>query len=551
MSEDSAPIFNGTNATLEAQLARQALLELCERYQLSPYVYIAFAPIWLAALAEWLHSVCYKHASIANDLHRLLLWVPTIELLCCTFNVGYFWTCPWDHLIEQMVGACWIIVTILKEPVMLVCLLMVAKGWRTTRERLSPREVYMSAVIVGLLYASVVVQFAIAHWAALVPMLLMWLLMLINVVGSTLTNLRFLKAQLIALRTFNIDATTTPVYTKYLMFRSLLASTAAYYLLDLALFLVAYQRLIPPWASAICRQSLEAGTALLIGRAFRARPLNAMFEQVQQLAVDLAGDLLPQISTVTIDVSALRGDGTVPWSRSINLRDGVQPSTADLITQPKGAGPPDLLLVLNPADDLSEGEGVLAGGTTRAVSRALVVAIRDAAQAGDDGSGSGSGTGGRGIGGGRGVGSRGGTGSRATGGGGSSSSSSSNASGHAVPRSVGSGGRLAVPMTSLRQFVRAATPWDASAEPGTGAARSGRSGGDEIPRDGIQLSALPSTTLQPSATTTRPPPSAGEQPAPRAAAAGASHGASRSATPSPAESPSSGGENGGPVVQRF
>ena len=45
--------------------------------------------------------------------------------------------------------------------------------------------------------------------------------MLINVMSSVLTNLRILKAQLLALRTLNVDATTTPAYTKFKMFVSL------------------------------------------------------------------------------------------------------------------------------------------------------------------------------------------------------------------------------------------------------------------------------------------------------------------------------------------
>ena len=39
--------------------------------------------------------------------------------------------------------------------------------------------------------------------------------MLVHVMAAISTNLRILKAQLLALRRFNIDATTTPVYVKY------------------------------------------------------------------------------------------------------------------------------------------------------------------------------------------------------------------------------------------------------------------------------------------------------------------------------------------------
>ena len=47
------------------------------------------------------------------------------------------------------------------------------------------------------------------------------------------------------------------------------------------------------------RQALELAGTLVVGYKFRPRPLNAMFEQTQQLAMDLASEMLPQISTVT------------------------------------------------------------------------------------------------------------------------------------------------------------------------------------------------------------------------------------------------------------
>ena len=38
-----------------------------------------------------------------------------------------------------------------------------------------------------------------------------------------------------------------------------------------------------------------------------------MFEQVQRIALDLAEEILPQITTVTLDERALRGEG---WASS-------------------------------------------------------------------------------------------------------------------------------------------------------------------------------------------------------------------------------------------
>ena len=125
---------------------------------------------------------------------------------------------------------------------MLVCLLLVAKGWGITRTRLSVGELGVSSIVVVLLYSSIVVQFAVAHWSSVVPMLVTWAVMLVNVVASVVANLRVLKAQLLALRSFNVDATTTPAFTKYRMFRTLLVCTVLYYVADLTLFVLAVLR---------------------------------------------------------------------------------------------------------------------------------------------------------------------------------------------------------------------------------------------------------------------------------------------------------------------
>ena len=141
-------------------------------------------------------------------------------------------------------------------------------------------------------------------------MLVMWLLMLINVAVSIMTNLRVLKAQLLAIRSFNVDATTTPAWVKYKMFRRLGLYVTAYYLLDLFLFILQWRKLAAPWVPALFRQVLESLTCIAIGVAFRPRPLSAVFEQVQEVVRTLANDLLPQIDTVTVDFASLKGGST-------------------------------------------------------------------------------------------------------------------------------------------------------------------------------------------------------------------------------------------------
>ena len=48
---------------------------------------------------------------------------------------------------------------------------------------------------------------SVGSWARVIPMLCMWFALLCNILASSFWNLRVLKAQLLALRSFNIDVT--------------------------------------------------------------------------------------------------------------------------------------------------------------------------------------------------------------------------------------------------------------------------------------------------------------------------------------------------------
>ena len=78
------------------------------------------------------------------------------------------------------------------------------------------------------------------------------------------------------------QATTTPAYTKYRMFRALLYCASLYFVLDATIFFaLATNHHVQQWVSAASRLALELVATLAIGSAFRARPLNALFEHVQ------------------------------------------------------------------------------------------------------------------------------------------------------------------------------------------------------------------------------------------------------------------------------
>ena len=82
---------------------------------------------------------------------------------------------------------------------MLLCLLLVSKGWCITRDTLQRREVCLAGCNLALLYAAVSVQLSMQSVVSMVPMVVMYLAMLADVSLSILANLRILKARLIAL----------------------------------------------------------------------------------------------------------------------------------------------------------------------------------------------------------------------------------------------------------------------------------------------------------------------------------------------------------------
>ena len=70
---------NGTNATYDPD--REALLARCDLYRSQAFVYAGTCPIWIGFLIYWIWSISWANARHAQDLHRMLVWVPLIIIL--------------------------------------------------------------------------------------------------------------------------------------------------------------------------------------------------------------------------------------------------------------------------------------------------------------------------------------------------------------------------------------------------------------------------------------------------------------------------------------
>ena len=52
-----------------------------------------FTPIWLALSAMWSINTYHTNVDSARDLHRMLGWVPLLELFHCILSLFYFMRC--------------------------------------------------------------------------------------------------------------------------------------------------------------------------------------------------------------------------------------------------------------------------------------------------------------------------------------------------------------------------------------------------------------------------------------------------------------------------
>jgi len=306
-------------------------------------------PIWICLTIWWVWNTYYANAAHTRDIHRLLCWVPIIEVIHGVLSLFNYLSCPWGTILSLVYATFWSIVTILKEPVLLLCLLLVAKGWGVTRHALHRREVCVSGLVLALLYASVSVQMSLQQTIlAQVPMIIMYVVMLIEIGWSIHSNLRILNGQLLALRSLlhAADVATTPVAKKHRMYLWLAGAVVLYATLELIIHSVFsaewHDRYFPFFI--LCHQGMEVAVSLIIGFHFRSRPLTVATSQVVAVATELADQMLPSITTIEVKMDVVNGQPAQAPSHCgdhIALRADGRTNDSRL---------PPTVIVLNPGD---------------------------------------------------------------------------------------------------------------------------------------------------------------------------------------------------------
>jgi len=267
----------------------------CSKYTWAPLVYVATVPLWSALWSAWSWQTYQLGAAYATDLHRLMSWVPLMETVHGMLSLINYFSCPWESLLSLVSATFWSILTILKEPILLLCLLLVAKGWCVTRHVLRRREVLVAGTLLALLYASVSLQMSLQSAVAEVPMVVMYGLVLLEILASILANLLPLRRQMHALRALDVTQVVgTPVHTKYVMFQQLGVIVLLYAALEAIIHSLFNHELHEHsfhWFLA-CHQAMELLIAALVGYTFRPRPFAVPPQQSAAVAAELAARIV-------------------------------------------------------------------------------------------------------------------------------------------------------------------------------------------------------------------------------------------------------------------
>ena len=107
-----------------------------------PVIFLGFVPAWMAATALWAVNNVRNWRHVRTLHHRLSL-VPALGLAQAGLSVLFYAHCPWDMTpLIFFLGLCWVLVTIAKEPLVILCFVLVSKGCAICKPpapRLQPR----------------------------------------------------------------------------------------------------------------------------------------------------------------------------------------------------------------------------------------------------------------------------------------------------------------------------------------------------------------------------------------------------------------------------
>jgi hypothetical protein len=183
MYDDLLDAMNATNLTggNATNTTDADMILLCNMWRPASYVMFAFVPVWSGLGAVWVrHALRPGAHEHMHDVHKLVMWVPVLHTMYTLLSGLHYISCPWETLANRIGAASWVVVAILKEPVILGCMFVLCKGWGLTRHALPFREVVHASIVVTLLYACIILRLSHEGLAYSIPAVVMLLFVYVS-----------------------------------------------------------------------------------------------------------------------------------------------------------------------------------------------------------------------------------------------------------------------------------------------------------------------------------------------------------------------------------
>lgn len=207
----------------------RAAMNLCTKYEMclsstSPFLtnfYLGVAVAWAVTWLVWSTHIRASREAVV-ELQTKMKYVP---IVLCAYTVM---TCVMLYTEELLVGTARktvVNLTILSQVFAMAVpaevIILIAKGWKITRVHLDAREhQYIRFVTVAWAISFAVLKNSVVkHLTVFLIWGVSWNSVVFMVWYNSAFNLNMLLYQIAMVRQMQLDATRTPVYTKYILFR--------------------------------------------------------------------------------------------------------------------------------------------------------------------------------------------------------------------------------------------------------------------------------------------------------------------------------------------
>ncbi|KAJ5077244.1 hypothetical protein M0811_00564 [Anaeramoeba ignava] len=274
-----------TNFQFDFTLMNPNGQHLSSDYVLFPKIYLVSLFISLILFIAWIFN-WIKHKKQKIPLHSVITTMFFLQVINLAFNLNYWRTLSKYGKIETNFQLLISTVEVLSQFFFFVTIILIAKGWCITFETLNPSD---RKIINGLIGFLVIIlqllkivssRFEILY---LFGCVVFYYILLRTTFDAISSNKRILKIHLILIRDEGIDPLSTPVYSKYLLFKKFKHLLFGFFFLEFnGIFTITFL-LFYPWITQIMLLLAELLMLVGIGFIFRLRNLDPIFQRIQEI----------------------------------------------------------------------------------------------------------------------------------------------------------------------------------------------------------------------------------------------------------------------------